>query len=74
MKEAVREELNEFGISHVTLELEGDTESCSAKECRREHHGWGDIITTMGTTITTMTIIDDGEWRVESFAKTQSAR
>lgn len=41
VKEAVREELNEFGISHVILELEGDTESCSAKECRREHRGWG---------------------------------
>ena len=39
VKEAVRDELNEFGIAHATLELEMETEHCSAKECQAEHIG-----------------------------------
>lgn len=33
IKQAVREELSEHGISHVTLELEGEDEHCDAKSC-----------------------------------------
>lgn len=36
VKEAVREELNEHGITHVTLELEREGECCAAKYCRTE--------------------------------------
>ena len=40
IKEAVRAELEEHGISHVTVELETEEEHCHAKECRMEcpHH------------------------------------
>ena len=37
IKESVRKELEEFGISHATLELEAEEESCHATHCRVEH-------------------------------------
>ena len=39
IKEKIREELAEHGISHVTLELECEGEHCHAESCRVEHHG-----------------------------------
>lgn len=42
IKEKIREELHEHGISHVTLELEGEGECCHEKSCKVEtgsHHG-----------------------------------
>ena len=38
VKELVREELKEHGISHATLELESTDEHCHEKECRQEHN------------------------------------
>ena len=38
VKELVREELKEHGISHATLELESPDEHCHEKECKPEHH------------------------------------
>ena len=44
VKEAIREELNEHGISHVTIELELEDEECDEKDCKidsdhiKEHH------------------------------------
>ncbi len=37
IKEAVREELNEHGISHATLELECENEHCNAEYCNIHH-------------------------------------
>ena len=37
IKEKIREELEELGIGHVTLELESGEEFCHEKECRTEH-------------------------------------
>ena len=37
IKQAVREELAEHGIDHVTLELEREGEHCTAKNCTVEH-------------------------------------
>lgn len=37
IKEKIREELEEHGIGHVTLELEAKGEHCHEKECRTEH-------------------------------------
>ncbi len=37
IKEEIREELREHGISHVTLELECEDEHCGEKNCRVEH-------------------------------------
>lgn len=37
IKEKIREELEEHGIGHVTLELESEGEHCHEKECRTEH-------------------------------------
>lgn len=37
VKELVREELKEHGISHATLELESPDEHCHEKECNQEH-------------------------------------
>lgn len=37
IKEKIREELEEHGIGHVTLELEAQGEHCHEKECRTEH-------------------------------------
>lgn len=37
IKDAVREELREHGIGHVTLELEGEGEHCHEECCRVEH-------------------------------------
>ena len=36
IKKKVREEVKEFGITHATLELEAQDESCLEKECRVE--------------------------------------
>ena len=38
IKHKVKEELEEHGISHSTLELETENETCSDKECKVEHH------------------------------------
>lgn len=46
IKDKVREELEEFGIGHVTIEIEDSNDNCSSKECevkdsksgRRSHH------------------------------------
>ena len=38
IKHKVKEELEEHGISHSTLELETENENCSDKECKVEHH------------------------------------
>lgn len=38
IKELVREELKEHGISHATLELERTDEHCHEKECKPEQH------------------------------------
>ena len=38
IKDAVREELREHGIGHVTLELETEGEPCHARNCRVENH------------------------------------
>ena len=37
IKEAIRKELEEFGITHATLELEAETENCHALYCRMEY-------------------------------------
>ncbi len=37
IKEAVREELKEHGISHVTLELENENEHCESEHCHIHH-------------------------------------
>ena len=37
IKEAVREELMEHGIGHVTIEVESEGEVCSEKECHVDH-------------------------------------
>ena len=34
VKQAVREELNEHGITHITLELENENEHCDEKQCK----------------------------------------
>ena len=42
LKHKIREELEEFSISHVTIELEEKNEKCSGKECvvkEHTHHG-----------------------------------
>lgn len=36
VKEAIREELNEHGISHVTIEIEEEKEECDERECKIE--------------------------------------
>lgn len=42
IKQAVREELSQLGVGHVTLELEAEGEHCPARCCRVEHrHGPG---------------------------------
>ncbi len=38
VKHAVREELAEHGIGHVTLELEAEGEHCHEQDCHVEHH------------------------------------
>ncbi len=38
IKEKIREELEEHGISHATLELEAVGEHCHAEHCHVEHH------------------------------------
>jgi cobalt-zinc-cadmium efflux system protein len=38
IKEAIREELEEHGIGHATLELENESEHCHEKACRVEFH------------------------------------
>jgi cobalt-zinc-cadmium efflux system protein len=38
VKEAVREELREHGIGHVTMELEAPGEHCHEIDCHVEHH------------------------------------
>ena len=37
IKAAIREELHEHGIGHVTLELEGEGEECAEEHCHVEH-------------------------------------
>lgn len=39
IKETVRKKLNEYGIGHVTLELEAENEPCSAKHCHVDDAG-----------------------------------
>ena len=39
IKEMVREELKEHGISHATLELEAENEHCDEKRCVIESNG-----------------------------------
>ena len=42
LKHKIREELEEFSISHVTIEIEGKDEHCHEKECvikEHTHHG-----------------------------------
>ena len=41
IKEAVREELSEHGISHCTLELEAEGEHCHEKDCHAPTHAAG---------------------------------
>lgn len=41
IKECVREELSEHGISHATLELEAVGEHCNEVECKVEHNSCG---------------------------------
>ena len=41
IKQAVREELAEHGIGHVTLELECEGEHCHEEHCHVEHHEHG---------------------------------
>lgn len=38
IKEAVRNELKNFGIAHVTLELEAEGELCPTADCHMEHN------------------------------------
>lgn len=38
IKKEIREELNEHGIGHVTIEIEGSFERCGEKECHTEGH------------------------------------
>lgn len=38
IKHKVKEELEEHGISHSTLEFESENENCSEKECKIEHN------------------------------------
>lgn len=38
IKEHLREELHELGISHATLELEAEGEPCHEDHCHTEHH------------------------------------
>lgn len=38
VKKIVREELKEYGINHVTIELEDENEVCNNSECKIEHH------------------------------------
>ena len=38
IKEHLREELHELGISHATLELEAEGETCHEDHCHTEHH------------------------------------
>lgn len=38
IKHKIKEELEEHGISHSTLELETEDEHCEDKECKVEHH------------------------------------
>ena len=38
IKKKIREELEEHGICHATLELESADEQCSAEHCHVEHH------------------------------------
>ena len=37
LKKSIREELEEHGINHVTIEVEGDLEECNDKECDVKH-------------------------------------
>lgn len=37
VKDAIRQKLEEFGITHATLELEAEGEPCRAAHCRTEH-------------------------------------
>ena len=45
VKRAIKQELREHGISHCTVELEGEGEECAERECVIEkwgvhsHHG-----------------------------------
>ena len=41
IKEKVREELREHGISHATLELEAQGEHCHEEHCHVEHSEGG---------------------------------
>lgn len=41
IKHAIKEELEEHGIMHSTLELETENENCADKECKVEHHHSG---------------------------------
>lgn len=41
LKEKIRAELKEHGISHVTLETEIEGEECHEKECKTEFHAHG---------------------------------
>lgn len=41
IKKKIREELEEHGICHATLELETEEEACSAEHCHVEHHDEG---------------------------------
>ena len=37
LKHEIKEELNEHGIGHVTIEFEKEGEKCDEKECHVEH-------------------------------------
>jgi cobalt-zinc-cadmium efflux system protein len=37
LKCAIKKELKEYGISHVTIEFENENEECDEKECHVEH-------------------------------------
>lgn len=41
LKEKIRAELKEHGISHATLETEAEGEECHEKECKTEFHAHG---------------------------------
>ena len=38
LKKKVREELEEHGINHVTIEIEAEDEDCSSHNCKVESH------------------------------------
>ena len=38
IKKSIREELEEHGINHVTIEIDNNKDECSDKECEVKHN------------------------------------